>query len=106
MILMPQAVFPASAWLWPILGFHNSCIGYPAQNKPLPGTPQWPYYPDSGRAELVRPGVAYCPISGNFTFGPVPPLPGRPYRFPETNETTGKKGLEANRTLNSNLFSR
>jgi hypothetical protein len=105
MVVAHPAISSALAWYWPILGFHYSCQGYPPKDAPLPGTPGWPFYPDSGRAELVPPGVAYCPISGNLDFGPVPPLPGRPNRFPVTNETSGKKGLETNSTLNSNLFS-
>jgi hypothetical protein len=105
MVMAPLVVSPAFAWLWPILGFHYSCQGYPLQGyKPLPGTPQWPFYPDSGRAELVPPGVAYCPICGNLDFGLTPPF-WYHYGFPVgniTNETSGQKAIATNKSSTQN----
>lgn len=103
MVITLLVVSPSFAWYWPILGFSHQCQDYPLQGyKPLPGTPQWAFYPDSGRAELVLPGVAYCPIRGNLIFGLVPPLAGWPYGFHGTNETSSPKGIapEKNSTKN------
>lgn len=108
LFMVSQAIPPAFAWLWPILGFHNSCIGYPLQDYvpyvPLPGTPQWQDFPDSGRAIPVLPGTAYCPINGKLTFGLNPPF-GLPVSRPaanRTNETsaneTSKEEAPANET--------
>ena len=70
LIVTLSVVVPAFAWYFPILGFTNPCAGYPLQGfKPVPGSPQWPYFPDSGRGETVLPGSAYCPIHGRLNFG-------------------------------------
>lgn len=72
-VIVQSAVTTAFAWYWPIVGFGDTCQGYHQQgNIPLPGTPQWPYYPGSGRGELVVPGVAYCPVHGRLNFGFAP----------------------------------
>ena len=104
-MVMALLVAPSAfAWLWPILGFSHSCIGYPIKNKPLPGTPQWPFFPDSGRAELVRPGDPYCPVCGFMDVGPVPPMAGRPCptylpaEAPARNETAPEKNISDNRS--------
>ena len=102
-ILMAPSFIPsAQGWLWPILGFHNPCIGYPLQGyRPLPGTPQWPCYPDGGRAQIVLPGSPYCPMCGTLDFGLTPPFGLRPSSLPAanaTNETSGEKGTAANTT--------
>ncbi len=106
-IIMALLIVPSAfAWLWPILGFSHSCQGYPLQGyKPLPGTPEWQFYPDSGRAELIRPGVAFCPISGNLDFGLIPPFGYRPSGFPTTNitnETSGQKEISTNKVARKN----
>ena len=69
-LAVSTAIMPAFAWFWPILGFNNTCSGYPRGGfKPVPGTLAWLNYPDSGRAEMVLPGVAYCPSAQHLGFG-------------------------------------
>jgi len=98
-----QLVIPsASAWLWPIFSFQDYCHGYPINNKPLPGTPQWPFFPDSGRAELVPPGVAYCPVRGSLNFGPAPPMMGGPYVLPGINRTAGQGAAPREKNVTEN----
>ncbi len=103
LVVVAQLIIPSAlAYLWPILGFHHSCIGYPLKGAPLPGTPMWPFYPGSGRAELVRPGVAFCPVNGNLAFGMAPPFGLPPGNLPAanvTNKTPSGKGVGANETL-------
>jgi hypothetical protein len=69
-VIISAAITPAFAWFWPILGFNNTCNGYPILGfKPVPGTLAWQNYPDSGRAQTVLPGVAYCPSAQHLGFG-------------------------------------
>jgi hypothetical protein len=69
LVLITSSAIPAFAWSWPILGFNNTCFGYVPGYKPVPGTPGWTCYPDSGRGELVMPGSAYYPSACRLGFG-------------------------------------
>ena len=69
-LILSSASMPAFGWFWPVLGFSNTCIGYPLPGpKPVPGTLDWFNYPDGGRAVPVVPGVAYCPSAQHLGFG-------------------------------------